>query len=550
MYKKFFSFLIALMIFSLSIVLPYKEVKAFDIPTALWGTMETARAWVTATQIGGGINQNGFSLSQFERSSRDDINRLQVAVMHGYFLFCIYKEKAQLLLNNPSWTDSQINEEAERLGRIDADRFNSNVINVNNTTGTVTMKDFGYWKEFCSVFRSVAKNGINSSSIGDNTEIQGKITVLSGNYVFNNLDNVGANTIEYNGNYYIDSGQYRQWNGSQWVVKNYTADNVPTDRVRIPFIYIDKYTSNIADIYKSFIDVNRLTGNIIANSRFDTTHGLTIRNGEQADIQNNIIAYTNLPVIVNLNNDTFDLNNFDYEDYLSVSSGGSATDFEIAINDALNSTEAGASIKTGAQTETNPYIASNTIPIKRSSVRVGEQEATGVIGWDVPDARTIEGAIAVPQEEENVIQGQGVIAVPESIVTGGIGEGTIAFPKDIPISIPDVADPTIVAPIDDVISEQAGEFYPTQMDLTTFFPFCIPFDIAYCINKFHTPVGSAPVIHIPIVIPSRLQGSLGQSYDVTIDFNDYIVLRNVIRYFILLFFIMGLMKVTRDLIRG
>ena len=89
------------------------------------------------------------------------------------------------------------------------------------------------------------------------------------------------------------------------------------------------------------------------------------------------------------------------------------------------------------------------------------------------------------------------------------------------------------------------------MDLTELFPFCIPFDIIYLVKKFDVSGANAPVITLPLKYPNAIRGAMGSDrYVVTIDLGDYVVVRDVIRIFLLLLFIAGLMKVTRDLIRG
>lgn len=547
--KRIFLIFISFCIFGITIYSDYQTVKAVDIPTAFWGTLEAARAFWTALNAGGGVRGGGVSMATFEHSSREDMHELQTQVMIAYTAFCIWKEKAQLKIDHPDWSEDEINQQAEVNGRLASDRFQNSAINVTDTTKNLTIKDYGYWKEFCSSFNSIAKNGLGGS-LDSNTTVRGKVSDLGNKYNFENLENIGSNTFEYNGYNYIFSGQYRQYQNSNWIIKEYVASEVATDRVRIPFIYISRYSSNIVDYYKEFIDVNRLTGQIITSSAFDVLHGLTIRTNEFDDIQNSLVSQTSFPVIINLNKENFDLTNFDYEKYLCVSEGKNNEVYEQDIENALDSTEAGKAIKEGAKDGQEEIIKSGSIPVKRSSVRTGEETATGVVGWDVPDARTLEGAIAVPDNQDDVVEGMGIISVPEDIVTPKDEDTVAEWAKDEPISIPDTRDEPISKPIDDVISDQYGDYYPTQISLADFFPFCIPFDIYYCVQKFNVGQGDAPIIHIPIVYPKVLQGALGESYDVIIDFNNYIALRNIIRVFILIFFLVGLMQITRNLIRG
>ena len=445
--KRIFLIFISFCIFGITIYSDYQTVKAVDIPTAFWGTLEAARAFWTALNAGGGVRGGGVSMATFEHSSREDMHELQTQVMIAYTAFCIWKEKAQLKIDHPDWSEDEINQQAEVNGRLASDRFQNSAINVTDTTKNLTIKDYGYWKEFCSSFNSIAKNGLGGS-LDSNTTVRGKVSDLGNKYNFENLENIGSNTFEYNGYNYIFSGQYRQYQNSNWIIKEYVASEVATDRVRIPFIYISRYSSNIVDYYKEFIDVNRLTGQIITSSAFDVLHGLTIRTNEFDDIQNSLVSQTSFPVIINLNKENFDLTNFDYEKYLCVSEGKNNEVYEQDIENALDSTEAGKAIKEGAKDGQEEIIKSGSIPVKRSSVRTGEETATGVVGWDVPDARTLEGAIAVPDNQDDVVEGMGIISVPEDIVTPKDEDTVAEWAKDEPISIPDTRDEPISKPID------------------------------------------------------------------------------------------------------
>ena len=91
----------------------------------------------------------------------------------------------------------------------------------------------------------------------------------------------------------------------------------------------------------------------------------------------------------------------------------------------------------------------------------------------------------------------------------------------------------------------AGEL--KEMDIPqvvmTRFPFCIPFDLAYAIGALAAePV--APIFNI-----NGLSG-LFSSVDIEVDFSKFQLLATIIRWGILILFNIGLIKLTRTIIRG
>lgn len=548
MKKRFLSLLLALIVFLSSVTVPYYETMAFDIPTAFWGTIEAGRAMFTALEAGGGMS-NGISLSKLELSSRNDIQRFQTQILIAYEAFCIYKEKLRIALENPSLSENEVNEMATSSGTKISNDFKNNAINVNTTTGKLSVKDYGYWKDFCNNLSYIAKNGLGQGDFDDNTIIESQVYVEDNflSITSEPLKNIGSNCFVYNDNYYVSAGKY--------VNRDFSfMENVPTDRIRIPYIIMYNYvnTNNVYSEIKA-IDVNRLSGEVITESYSSLSLIGNVSNYTQ--YANDMVRTSNFPigifnVVISADEKVINWRNNYVENLRIKNVGGNVQTYQAQIKDALDNNLVGESIKEGGVAREN-IVSDNTIPVKRSSLTTKEETVEGVVGWDIPDTAAIVEGIADPNNREEEAEGMGIITVPENAIED-VDEpgGVIAIPKHTPISIPETEDEPIPTTIDDVISIQSGEFYPSQIDITEFFPFCIPFDIAYCVNKFHVSVGSAPIIHIPIVYPTTLQGTLGESYDVVIDFNEYIVLRNIIRYFILLLFIIGLMQITRNLIRG
>ena len=550
-FRKIKYLIIALFVFISSVLTPYTEVMAFDIPTAFWGVLESGRAMFTAMTAGGAY-KNGIDISSFERSSRQDFHDFQTQILIGYQAFCIYKEKIKLALENPNMSQEDINTQATSSGTSIKESFENNAINVNNTTNSITRTEFSYWKEYCDNVSYIARNGLGSGGSGS---IGYPVILNNINYSLQGNTNVNSDYLfEYNGNTYSYGLYYRTPNEPN-TQKTWYTGSVPTDRVRIPYVWL-QFQNNKWYFRIKGIDVRRLDGSVIAVSDYVSNDNLTIT-GDTESVLQTCINNTDFPVCITglsypSSNTFYNEINSNYATYLPLVNESSNQEeaYKTLIGGALDNTEFGKALKNGTGSRAE-VVGENAIPVKRSSVIVGEETATGVIGWDIPDTTTLEGSIAVPQDEDEVIKGMGIITVPaEETITDGVLDDVVVWPKDVPITIPEEEEETDSVPITDVISVQGGEYYPTQVDITEFFPFCIPFDIAYCIGKFQVGTGEAPILHIPIVYPTILQSSLGESYDVIIDFNDYISLRNIIRYFILLLFLAGLMKLTRDIIRG
>lgn len=84
--------------------------------------------------------------------------------------------------------------------------------------------------------------------------------------------------------------------------------------------------------------------------------------------------------------------------------------------------------------------------------------------------------------------------------------------------------------------------YDNSSKLTDKFPFCIPFDIGRCICEF-SRTGN-PVVKFSIPFPY-----VG-SFDINIDLSDYETPLSVLRFFELLGFILGILILTRNIIKG
>lgn len=98
------------------------------------------------------------------------------------------------------------------------------------------------------------------------------------------------------------------------------------------------------------------------------------------------------------------------------------------------------------------------------------------------------------------------------------------------------------------------ELKPYTADLTKVFPFCIPFDLIHLFEVLDAEP-EAPVFKIPIELkvnnPFTAKSIVDYEYTIKIDLSDYEQPIKVIRIFEVIFFLIGLMLITRShMIKG
>lgn len=94
------------------------------------------------------------------------------------------------------------------------------------------------------------------------------------------------------------------------------------------------------------------------------------------------------------------------------------------------------------------------------------------------------------------------------------------------------------------------DFSPLQLSLSDKFPFCIPFDLAKSIKSFSTS-SQAPVFTFQM--PSTIwrgNSLVGGSFKIDMGDSKLTPIVLALRYFILLVFVVSLIKLTRTIIRG
>lgn len=91
-----------------------------------------------------------------------------------------------------------------------------------------------------------------------------------------------------------------------------------------------------------------------------------------------------------------------------------------------------------------------------------------------------------------------------------------------------------------------SKFQLSANKLVSVFPFCIPFDMVSLLALLnHSPVA-------PVFTWDFNKSFLGKyaNFVITIDFSDYSQIITLIRFFVFITFAVGLLRITRDLIRG
>lgn len=145
--------------------------------------------------------------------------------------------------------------------------------------------------------------------------------------------------------------------------------------------------------------------------------------------------------------------------------------------------------------------------------------------------------------------GSGVADLPLTDEDTGEDETfPVSVPLDSPIGVTGVTDSAIdqsgaQAGTDAISSDFAGVDDYT-MDLTQYFPFCIPFDISLLFQKFEAEA-EAPVIEWPVPVPGQ-----EEPYLVRLDFSAFDDVAALLRKLELIAFAVGLCFLTKNLIQG
>ena len=166
-----------------------------------------------------------------------------------------------------------------------------------------------------------------------------------------------------------------------------------------------------------------------------------------------------------------------------------------------------------------------------------------------PDPEEIEKRLPLTIDPSKVLYDTQKATLNEAVqdVMQQLADGTMTHQQYVdsitPPSDPDVpVDPDPTVPSEDVWEppENPGQF---ALDLSNYFPFCIPFDLYDFVSCLRAdPV--APVIEWAVPLPG------GSSYSLEIDFSTFDSVAQLLRRLQLLLFCVGLAFKTRDLIKG
>lgn len=172
----------------------------------------------------------------------------------------------------------------------------------------------------------------------------------------------------------------------------------------------------------------------------------------------------------------------------------------------------------GSISADNPIVANPSLPgiglgvTEKDGVLTPDLSIDDVVGKDVVDG-TINGVLNVPVD--NVVNP----------------------PIDTPIDKPDISDPSLPSNVN-------IDFSPLYFSFADKFPFCIPFDLVNSIRSFSVK-REIPKFDIKFDDNYFLGGG-----SFIIDFTDFSWIATILRYFILLTFVVSLVKITRDLMKG
>lgn len=534
---------------------------------------------LTALCIGGVVVAGGIAIYELSQTDHQDYVDFYNGVKNGFTEFVAEQETIIAKEQDSSLSDQEASDIGVAVARNTVNEFLSNTVeNVSTTTKSVKEKALAYWQLYSKIMGDVADNGISSNSgitVGDKlkvwkcsdfsllpdselVECKGTFNEYNETSTFDNITYISKGRVVYE-----NLSSYKTIDTTIWNFNNASINNC------IPFLFAIE-NNNYLEVRVCGLNLNKINtwdrdfknGSVILGS---SDMYLLMKNDRAGyDVIKNVLASSSLPVIFGKFNDADRKQIFDnWRTWLSVSGGSWITpNYKRTINNALENTHIGKSIQTGRRTLVNNgtddiqgVFELDSYPIKRSSVKDSTTAGvySGDLGWDIPLPATWDGYFSDDITFPRVIGETGTLTIPKDDVIGYTDDDTVIdFPDDTVVDDPadTETDPADNPTIKDVIDDQGGTFYPTALDLTNIFPFCIPFDIIYLVNQYSNVEESAPVINYEIVYPQALQSSLGESYTVTIDFADFISVRNVLRVFILLLFVVGLMKITRDLIRG
>lgn len=179
----------------------------------------------------------------------------------------------------------------------------------------------------------------------------------------------------------------------------------------------------------------------------------------------------------------------------------------------------------------------------------GTQEGEKVISnayeklWE----KVANGEITWEQFIEALQDGVGVIATERVPATDIPDDDTLDYVDEVVVPA-DPDKPEEKEKVDDIIQNNQAKGDGLTFDLRKFFPFCIPWDLYNLFSYLNAPA-EAPKFEIPV--PSYdTSGNLTMDNTITVDLSIFDSVALVFRVCIFIVFCLGLILITRSLIRG
>lgn len=171
--------------------------------------------------------------------------------------------------------------------------------------------------------------------------------------------------------------------------------------------------------------------------------------------------------------------------------------------------------------------------ISNSYEKLWEKVANGEITWE--------------QFIEALQDGVGVIATERVPAAELPGDDTLDYVDEVVVPAnPDL--PEEKDKVDDIIQNNQAKGDGLTFDLRKFFPFCIPWDLYNLFSYLNAPA-EAPKFEIPVPAYDN-SGHLTMENTITVDLSIFDSVALVFRVCIFIIFCLGLILITRSLIRG
>lgn len=171
-----------------------------------------------------------------------------------------------------------------------------------------------------------------------------------------------------------------------------------------------------------------------------------------------------------------------------------------------------------------------TIDIPAASFTVSDASGDLSLDWD-PDEKAVKDAIA-----KSLVSSDPLLGIDSA--------GNIVAADSV--SIADLLDAITDSANYDVTADKSFDIHPIPT-ITDKFPFCLPFDI-YKIFNVLSAEPKAPKFTIPIKMENINGTGYGFDFSIDVDLSEYSWIAEIVRWMLLIIFVLGLILVTNKLI--